>query len=294
MRNIKNPSRGRYWLCLKIALWLGCHGAQQPPAQAQPPPLRPKDTCTVYLGSEAVRLFHYQQGEPSGLYFVALHDNENTCVEAILPILQANYGHFVELRARNKRFLDFRHQGKAYFADPNRIFSADSTAVIYNAFALSPQQVRMRSRELYAVHREAVRPFAEALENSFRPAGLVVSLHNNFHTSDAGSYNLTWYLNGGKEQAQARAIYCNPKRSNSDFFVVTDTFFFVAFQERGFNVVLQESKPQDDGSLSVFCAKKGIPYINIEVKHGRDQEQREMILAVYAVLRAYDYQPKRR
>ena len=246
--------------------------------------------CKHLIGGSLVELHRHETNKAKGLIFIALHDNENTCVEVMLPLLkQRQKGIFVELRAQGNRLIDFNYQKKRYAADPNRIFGPDSLAIIRHAFYLSPALVKARQTELLNVWKYELKALAQQLVQSIEGAKIIVSLHNNFHYSDEGSYNLTWYLNGGKEAHQARAIYINPRQANSDFFLVTDPFFFAALQERGFNVVLQVVNPSDDGSLSVYCAKRGLTYINIEARHGHHNQQKAMIEAVYEIIQHYNY-----
>jgi hypothetical protein len=52
-------------------------------------------------------------------------------------------------------------------------------------------------------------------------------------------------------------------------------------------VVLQHHRPQDDGSLSVYAAKKKIPYINIEALHGHLDEQIRMLETLKDIIFRY-------
>jgi len=60
----------------------------------------------------------------------------------------------------------------------------------------------------------------------------------------------------------------NPAADPDDFNFVTDDRFFRAFKVQGFNDILQDNRiRRDDGSLSVFSGRKGIPYINVEAQN---------------------------
>ena len=55
-------------------------------------------------------------------------------------------------------------------------------------------------------------------------------------------------------------------RDTDDFFFVTDDGLYQGLLQRGYHVVLQDNqRATDDGSLSVFCGKRGIPYVTWQV-----------------------------
>lgn len=243
------------------------------------------DTCVLYAGQTPISLIHWGTNRSTHLCFVALHDNENTCVEEILPLLKHRPGRFVELQAEGKRMINYQAKAKAkkYPFDPNRIFTKSEHAILLNALGMAPELALKRKKE-YQPIANALQPLGEDLFEALRNPRLVVSLHNNYHQPGKKSYNIAWYMQGGAEAKQAQTVHINPERAASDFFVVTHPFYFHALAAKGFQVVLQSALPDDDGSLSVYCARLGIPYINIEAAHGNNEEQREMLLALYEIL----------
>jgi hypothetical protein len=66
----------------------------------------------------------------------------------------------------------------------------------------------------------------------------------------------------------------------SDFFVATEPWIFDFLRGRRFSAVLQAGAPSDDGSLSVYCARQRIPYINVEARFGHLAEQVRMLEAL--------------
>lgn len=56
--------------------------------------------------------------------------------------------------------------------------------------------------------------------------------------------------------------------------------------ERGYNVTLQSREVEDDGSLSVWSAKNGYRYANIEAQAGHVEQQAEMIQAIMEMYEA--------
>ena len=69
-----------------------------------------------------------------------------------------------------------------------------------------------------------------------------------------------------------------------DFIYTTDSFIFEQMKAHEINVILQDnSDPVDDGSLSVYCGKKGLKYVNIETQHGHFEEQIALIELIYSI-----------
>ncbi len=83
----------------------------------------------------------------------------------------------------------------------------------------------------------------------------------------------------------AANVHETTSRSPGDFFYVTDARFFEWFKARDFNVMLQDNaNVPDDGSMSVYFAQRGIPYVNIEAHNDHFDEQIDMVRAARAML----------
>ena len=68
--------------------------------------------------------------------------------------------------------------------------------------------------------------------------------------------------------------------------MTTEENYFDNIKRLGFNVVLQNNmKVTDDGSLSVYCGKQRIPYINVEAENGHLTEQKEMLAAIWLLVK---------
>jgi hypothetical protein len=53
--------------------------------------------------------------------------------------------------------------------------------------------------------------------------------------------------------------------------------------DKGFNTILQDNKHcTKDGSLSVYCGKKRIRYVNCETEHGKTELYYEMVKTLIA------------
>ena len=102
---------------------------------------------------------------------------------------------------------------------------------------------------------------------------LIVAVHNNLDEGD-----LTIKTLGMLSKQELTDVFVNPERDIDDFFYVTTRRDFEFFKAKNFNVVLQNNETvTDDGSLSVYCGKQKMRYINIETEHGHLLEQIEML-----------------
>ena len=211
----------------------------------------PRDT--VMLGETPVRLV--TTGGRSRNTMIALHQNESTSVSAGKKVLAR--AQLIELRHSGGREVKFTLKSKRYVIDPNRIFTEVG---IKNTLRGNP-----KSPEVY----QAVKNFAREITS--RLSGRVIALHNNTN----GSYSILSYL--GPLSGDAAAVSVNPKHDPDDFFLVTERSMFEKAKRAGYNVLLQSSRAKDDGSLSIYCMRQGIPYVNVEAQNGHTKIQIEML-----------------
>lgn len=137
---------------------------------------------------------------------------------------------------------------------------------------LPPLQFTARDTQVFHL----VRDFAKALIAIMHvdAQDMVVALHNNTNNG----YSLESYAVGNIYEDEAHAIYRGWHPDPDDFYFVTDRRIFEALQPNHFHIVLQDNtRMTDDGSLSVYCGQRGIPYINVEAQHGHLKEQKEML-----------------
>ena len=209
--------------------------------------------------------------EKTGIVYFNMHDNENTCVEAAKSIVDAHGGYFIELKAQGKRLITFELKGRKYIFDPNRIFTSKGTTKTLRKYG-------KYSKDAY----DEIRSFVKTLSGYVFVDGckVMVAVHNNTDKR----YSLKGYMKGGSYARDASRVYFNPNMDLDDFFFVTDDRYFNYFKKRELNVVLQNNKTvTDDGSLSVYCGRHGIPYINVEAQHGHLKEQLEMFGAIQGI-----------
>lgn len=226
----------------------------------------------VRLGETALTLeVHAPSDSAEGVRYLVVHDDENTAVAAGLAAVQAGGGRLVELHAQGERYVTFRHAGREWSVDPNRIYTD----------AGARRTLRDRNGSAPAVVVLAVRRFAEAVIADYGAPPVVVALHNN--TED--NYSAASYRPGGSEAAEAAAVTIPAGADPDDFFFTTDRALYDAIAAEGFSVVLQNNAgATDDGSLSVWAAQRGRPYVNVEAQHGHEREQRRMLDALSRIL----------
>ena len=195
-----------------------------------------------------------------------IHDDENTAVEAALAVLARRGGRLVELRHAGTRNLSFRLGGETFTVDPNRIFTDAGRARTLAAL----------SRDTRAA-RAAVAAFADTLLAVYGTPDVVVALHNN----TAANYSAASYTPGGTDAREAADVHLQPGVDPDDFVFVTTLPLFDAVVASGVNAVLQDNAAAtDDGSLSVWAAQHGRPYVNVEAQHGHLAENVRMVEAL--------------
>ena len=204
--------------------------------------------------------------------FVSVHDDEETAVEAATDVLRDHGGRLVELRHTGSREIAFRLGGTGHRLDPNRIFTPAGRRATLAALSTWSQPAD-----------DVVAAFADELLSTVAvdDVDVLVALHNN--TPDR--YTAANYAPGGSLAADAARVHLEAGGDADDFFFVTDPELFDALATRGHSVVLQnEATVTDDGSLSVWCGRMQIPYVNVEAEHGHRAEQAAMLRDLVAVL----------
>ncbi len=225
------------------------------------------DTVFFSLGDSTVAIVR-QADSPvvQGLYFLSLHENEQTGITVTTDHITAYGGIFTHLAHGGERNVTFSFNDTLYRFDPNRMFTAEGrrktldTLGAYNTFADS-----------------IVALFADSLLSSMPDPLLVMAVHNN---SDE-NFSVNSYKKGGVYEHEAAAVYINKRLDADDFILTTDSHVFEFLKDKKCNAVLQDNAHcTDDGSLSVYYGKKGISYINIEAEHGHTETQAQLLSAV--------------
>lgn len=206
----------------------------------------------------------FQHGKPSPT-MVNVHDDENTSVLAGRVVVKESGGRLIELSHSGQRFVEFKLGGQTYRFDPNRIFSDEGIRATLSR----------RSNYSEAAHR-VVKEFAAGFITQFGldREPVIVALHN----TDGHGLTINSYRADGNLSSASSTLHVSTRRSPGDFFYVTDPRFFDYLKTRDFNVTLQDdAHVPDDGSASVYFARKGIPYLNIEADVSHLDEQTQMV-----------------
>jgi hypothetical protein len=218
------------------------------------------------IGDSQLRVEQQAFPGTSSLVFFAPHDNENTCVQAALEVASHHGGRILELKSGGDRFTAFMLHGRTIRVDPNRIFT--DTGI----------RKTLGSNDNDAV--AAIAKFAGQLLKAMKAnhSRLLVALHNN---TNGQPLEISDFAPGRKRASEAADYHANPALDSDDFFLTTTRPIFEKLKQAGYNVVLQDNqRVPDDGSLSVYCGRHDIPYLNVEAENGHHAEQVRMIEAV--------------
>jgi hypothetical protein len=203
-----------------------------------------------------------------GFVYLNVHANEDTSVRAAEAVIkETGLGRLIEIIHTKQRNIKFLLGGVRYEFDPNRMFTPDGrrgTLVPYSKEADGLIAGLARSI-LYTIGMQ--KPYPE----------MIVALHN----STDGNYSIDSYAPDKPFRQSVLKMHKVPGKDEDDFFFVTESGHYEKIAAAGFNVVLQKKKSaEDDGSLSVFCGREGIPYINVEAQHGHVRQQIAMLKAL--------------
>lgn len=209
---------------------------------------------TVKLGDSRVIVKLYPG---RGKTYIHLHRNETTALEAAKALIKQKGGSLITIEHPGGRNLGFWLHKKHYCFDPNRIFTEKG---IRKTLTLNSHYTPEAARQ--------VKKLARVIK-ILLPAGKVIAVHNN------KSYSLKNYFKGKSLASDVRALYYNPQKSYRNFVLVTRKSSFLRFKRAGWSTVLQKSHVRDDGSLSVYLAKRD--YINIEAGYDQLTAQKRML-----------------
>ncbi len=201
-----------------------------------------------------------------------VHDDEDTSVAAGKENIARHGGRVIELVHSGQRLITFHLSGQNYAFDPNRVFS--DAGII----------ATLRKHSVYseAAHA-AIKSFANDYLQHFAldREPIIIALHN---TVD-GIFSVDSFGAKGNHSSDAAMVHVSPRRNKFDFFYVTERKFYDFLEDQDFNVVLQDNQHvTDDGSLSVYFSRKGIPYINVEAEINHLANQVEMLDVVREML----------
>jgi len=230
-------------------------------------------TIFYELAETVVPIKILQYGERTDILFINLHDDELTSVDAAKRILEEHGGMLIEIENNSQRNIGFRLGRYFYRVDPNRIFSKEGIDKSLEQLGTSsPKAID----EVEKMGQRIIQLIPEETK-------CVIALHNN--TPDL--FSVLEYAPGNKRSSDSKKVYINARQDPDDFFLTTDSYLYEKLADKGFNSILQDNKNcTEDGSLSVYCGKKNIRYVNCETEHGKSEQYYEMIRAIIAVFPA--------
>lgn len=217
----------------------------------------------VKLGETQVSIVNNFASVHSNVLFINVHADETTSIEALKLHCTTNAVNYCYLQHDTTRRIFYTLSNEQFTIDPNRIFTnVGRTKTLKDGGNFSKKANR------------ALKLFAEHILDFIQNKKTIVALHNN--TND--NYSILSYLPEGDESANTKFIYVNPEMDPDDFIYTTDLGIYKTMKKSKVNVILQNNNTCiDDGSLSVYCGKHNIRYVNIEAEEGHLNEQLDMI-----------------
>jgi hypothetical protein len=189
--------------------------------------------------------------------YLWIHGDEQTAREVLEKHIASHKGvaFFIESQTRDVPL----GNGKI---DPNRMFSRYGAAASLRS--LNPTWTRA---EVDQALDDLDRGREKLLHTIFPPdGGLLVALHNN---SGYSALN---------EKPIAERISLKEPDNPHAFFLCTSAADFDALAKSPYNVVLERYvRAPDDGSLSRRAAARNVRYVNLEVRLGDADRQRQML-----------------
>lgn len=226
----------------------------------------------VELGYTTIEIIEHWGNAREQIIFLNVHEDETTSVQTLEAYSKKDSIDYFYLHHKGTRRVSFKIKDKKYSVDPNRIFTKKG------------RKKSLKDGENYS--RKAnriVKALALQIIGRLPKGYTVVSLHNNTDVE----YSINSYAPGGDEAQNTKALYINEMMDPDDFVYTTDSYYFEALKGQEINVILQDNQAYvNDGSLSVYCGKKNIPYLNIETQKGHFKEQMELMEIVVQLIRS--------
>jgi hypothetical protein len=218
--------------------------------------------------------FHWHQAHKTRLMFLVIHDDENTSTDVGYTQMVRFGASLLEMKNDGKYLFNLISDSVSYLFNPNRIFclnGIESTLLQYGP---------CKDEVVAGIHL-----FAHQVAGAFfQLPDFIVALHNNRNNG----FSVNSYLKDSTLVKIADSVFVNPAKDPDNFFYVNDPLHFSIIRQKGYNVVLQsDNLLVDDGSLSYWCQRMQIPYINIEAEHGHHEEQTCMLEDIFEIILLY-------
>jgi hypothetical protein len=225
---------------------------------------------TIVLGDSFVTLNTKISNSDFDILFLNIHEDEYTSIEAINRFSESTVLNFVYLEHNKTRRIYFSTNKRTFSVDPNRIYTAKGRKA-----TLEPaSNFRFRSNRI-------AKKLANEIIELVKQYSIIVTMHNNTDVN----YSIKSYLPGEDESQNTADVCISDNWDVDDFVYTTSQVYFDYLKKADVNVILQDNTGfVNDGSLSVYCGKHGIPYLNIEAQKGHLTEQIKLIDIVYKML----------
>ena len=217
------------------------------------------DSALEYVDIAGIQFKVIKNGE-SNRRFIWIHGDEKTAAILLKRHLKDNYG-TAFLIENNKREVYIND----YMVDPNRIFS--KAGVEKNLIKFNGNISKTAIDKMVNLIANDKENFFDRITPPNR--GLLIALHNNMH-----AYTIEDEIPLSTEISLKNSEH--PHHHN--FFICTNRDDYNLLSKSPYNVVLQETDPEEDnGSLSWFANRKGVRFINIETRLGYLSTQTKML-----------------
>lgn len=228
------------------------------------------ETTHLNVGDSTIIINHHYIEKDSSILYLNIHEDEQTSIEAIQEFNKTKPVNFIFLQQNKTRRINFNIKEKNYSFDPNRIYTRKG-----RKNTIEPKQF------LKYKPRVISKFIADHIIKIIKSYDVIVTLHNNTDVN----YSIKSYQAGEDESENTAEVYINETWDPDDFIYTTEKIYFDHLKAEGVNVILQkQSGYVNDGSLSVYCGKEHIKYINIEAQKGHFNEQVKLIFIVDEML----------
>ena len=212
--------------------------------------------------------------------FFAPHENEFVANAYVAKKVTEKGGVFVVLRQAGERLIQLKINQLTVQVDPNRIFTDRGiiASIKKNNASLDPQSDTFTAA---CERAKQLSQFILAALGRESKSSTWVAMHNNTNGYDddgkngIGNVSIIRYQQKLSAGAQYLIDVAVGEQDEDDLFFVTSRDDFEAMKINGWNAVLQNPNvandaEEDDGSLSVYAAMKGLRYINVEAERISD------------------------
>jgi hypothetical protein len=228
----------------------------------------PNSKSFFRLGDQLITL--EKQGLHKASYLlVSLHSNEHDAISTMSRFAEDRQVNFLRLMNQDKKNVEALFLDRQISFDPNSIFTRSGR----KACLLS-------NKYLDRITDMEIRQFAQFMLDEMPSEETIVTLHAE------DSYTINHYISGGKKGRSARYIFKSADYKPSSYFLTTSEEIYNSLVQKNCNVVLlHKTKAKDDGSLGIYCARTGKPYVSIETAAGDKVAQEEMLEMLHSILK---------